>query len=156
MIAYKKAILELARSLFATAEWPYIEDCLNTCLPQYSKTLVINSEVAAFVIVNETKAGHAFISYCGVHPSHQGKGYGSKLLKETLTSIFQVDFLAARLYVDCWNTDALRLYTRLGFKQIGVALVAGSDCLLLELTRHEYIGTAPAAKMRGQEVAQAS
>ena len=135
MINHNKQILELARSLFATAEWPYIEECLNNCLPLYSKTLVIDMEVAAFVIVNETKSGHAFISYCGVHPSHQGKGYGSKLLKETLAGIFQVDYSATRLYVDTWNRDAFRLYTRLGFQTIGSEVVAGSPCYLLELGR---------------------
>jgi ribosomal protein S18 acetylase RimI-like enzyme len=134
MIKHSKEILELAKSLFVAAEWPHIENYLNTCLPQYSKTLIVNNELAAFVIVNETKAGLAFISYCGVHPSHQGKGYGSKLLKETLASIFQVDYSAIRLYVDTWNGDAFRLYSRLGFQTIGSEVVAGSPCHLLELT----------------------
>jgi ribosomal protein S18 acetylase RimI-like enzyme len=148
MIAHKKEILKLAKALFTTAEWPHIECYLETCLPDYSKTLIINNELAAFVIVNETKAGHAFISYCGVHPSHQGKGYGSKLLKETLAGIFQVDYIATRLYVDTWNGDAFRLYTRLGFQTIGSEVVAGSPCDLLELTcrewknrNHEYNGS---------------
>ncbi len=137
MIYDKSEILTLAKKLFVPTEWPYITSYLETMLPKESKVLHVDGQLAAFVIVN-TEKGNAFISYCGVSSEHQGKGYGSKLLKETLSSIFQVDFPAARLYVDCWNKDALRLYTRLGFKQIGVAHVAGSDCLLLELTRADY------------------
>jgi ribosomal protein S18 acetylase RimI-like enzyme len=138
MVFDKTEILTLAKTLFVPAEWPYITSYLETMLPKESKVLHVDGQLAAFVIVNNTDSGNAFISYCGVSAEHQGKGYGSKLLKETLISIFQVDYHAVRLYVDCWNKDALRLYTRLGFKQIGLAHVAGSDCLLLELTRADY------------------
>jgi ribosomal protein S18 acetylase RimI-like enzyme len=133
-------ILKLAKTLFVEAEWPCIETYLQNHIPNLSRTLFIEDELAAFVIVNAVKSGesqYAFISYCGVSPTHQGKGYGSKLLKETLTSIFQADFTATRLYVDKWNNDARRLYERLGFKQIGSAIVAGSDCWLYELKHCE-------------------
>lgn len=135
---HKKEVLSLAKSLFAKAEWPFIDSYFETCLPTHSRTLFFKDELAAFVIVNETKAGNAFISYCGVAASHQGKGYGSKLLKETLASIFQVDYPATRLLVDKWNVDALRLYTRFGFKIIDEEVVAGSPCYLLEMTCWEW------------------
>lgn len=138
MTTHKKEILCLAKSLFVATEWPYIESCLDTCEPSHSKTIFVNNELAAFVIVNESDTRNAFISYCGVASSHQGKGYGSKLLKETLAGIFQVDYPATRLYVDTWNVDALRLYTRFGFKIIGNDVVAGSSCHLLEMTCEEW------------------
>jgi ribosomal protein S18 acetylase RimI-like enzyme len=134
MIAHKNEILRLAKLLFCANEWPCIESYLETCLIQHSKIILMDNEVAAFVIVN-TKAGNAFISYCGVSPAHQGKGFGSKLLKETLASIFQVDYNATQLYVDIWNTDAMRLYMRLGFCVIGEDIVTGSPCYLMELSR---------------------
>jgi ribosomal protein S18 acetylase RimI-like enzyme len=134
MITHKNEILRLAKSLFCSAEWPYIESYLESCSTTHSKIIVLGNDVAAFVIVNTTQDGNAFISYCGVSPAHQGKGYGSKLLKETLASIFQVDYPSTQLYVDKWNVDALRLYMRLGFLVIGEDVVAGSPCYLLELS----------------------
>lgn len=128
----KLAILTLAKTLFAPAEWPYIAACLETMISQ-SRTLYVDGELAAFIVVNKAESGNAFISYCGVSAEHQGKGYGSKLLKETLTSIFQVDFPAVRLYVDDWNCGARRLYERLGFKQVGSAVVADQACTVMEL-----------------------
>ena len=143
-------ILKLAKTLFVEAEWPHIECYLHNHIPNRTHTLFIEDELAAFVIVNAEKSGEsqfAFISYCGVSPKHQGKGYGSKLLKETLTSIFQADFTATRLYVDKWNNDARRLYERLGFKQIGSEIVAGSDCWLYELLRRDILFEDPVASI---------
>ena len=133
----KRMILTLAQKLFVQAEWPYIKSSLENMIPQ-SRTLYVNGELAAFIVVNKAESGNAFISYCGVSSEHQGKGYGSKLLKETLTSIFQVDFPAVRLYVDDWNCGARRLYERLGFKHVGSAIVADSPCALMELPRAEW------------------
>ena len=128
----KHEILKLAKRLFVQAEWPYIAACLETMIPQ-SRTLYVDGELAAFIVVNKAESGNAFISYCGVSSEHQSKGYGSKLLKETLTSIFQVDFPAVRLYVDDWNCGARRLYERLGFKQVGSAVIAVQACTVMEL-----------------------
>ena len=133
----KHAILTLAQKLFVQTEWPYIAACLETMIPQ-SRTLYVDGELAAFIVVNKAESGNAFISYCGVDAKHQGKGYGSKLLKETLTSIFQVDFPAVRLYVDDWNCGARRLYERLGFKHVGSAIVADSPCALMELPGQDW------------------
>jgi ribosomal protein S18 acetylase RimI-like enzyme len=140
----KHAILTLAQKLFVEAEWPYIKSCLETMSNEHSRALYVDGDLAAFIVVNKAESGNAFISYCGVDAKHQGKGYGSKLLKETLISIFQVDFPAVRLYVDDWNGGARRLYERLGFKNVGSAVVAGSACALMELPRadwHESIHT---------------
>ena len=139
MIDRKQQIYDLATRLFAPAEWPYIQTSLDTCLVEHTQTLFDETgHCVAFVIVNRAEDGNAFFSYCGVSPGHQGKGYGSKLLKETLAGIFQVDYPATRLYVDTWNVDALRLYTRFGFKIIGNDVVAGSSCHLLEMTCEEW------------------
>jgi ribosomal protein S18 acetylase RimI-like enzyme len=134
-MTYNTEILALAKTLFIAAEWPYIESSLETSLPEFSKTIMCDNAIVAFVIVNSHASGSAYISYCGVDPKYQGKGYGSKLLKETLLSIFQADYPSIFLYVDCWNKDARRLYERFGFKQMCTELVAGSHCWKMEL-RH--------------------
>jgi ribosomal protein S18 acetylase RimI-like enzyme len=132
-MTHNDEILALAKTLFISAEWSYIESALETSLPEFSKTIRCDNKIVAFVIVNSHASGSAYISYCGVDPKYQGKGYGSKLLKETLSSIFQADFPFIFLYVDCWNKDARRLYERFGFKQICSEVVAGSYCWKMEL-----------------------
>ena len=112
-------IYKLATQLFCEAEWPAIKTAIQNCSALHTQSITIDGELAAFVIVS-THGDHAFIDFCGVNPKHQGKGLGSKLLKETLSGIFQADLRACRLVVDDWNKDARRLYERLGFKQIGV------------------------------------
>ena len=112
-------IYKLATQLFCEAEWPAIKFAIQNCSELHTRSIMIDDELAAFVIVS-THGDHAFIDFCGVNPKHQGKGLGSKLLKETLSGIFQADLRACRLVVDDWNKDARRLYERLGFLQIGV------------------------------------
>ena len=126
-------IYELAQQLFKPVEWPCIMKSLENCLPLHTRAYYVNGSLAAFLIVNEEADGSAFISYCGVNPEHQGKGFGSKLLKETLAGIFQADFKACRLYVDEWNDGARRLYERFGFVRIGTVDTAGGPCGLFEL-----------------------
>lgn len=125
-------IYELAQKLFDEKEWPSIKASLETCLESHTRSLIIDGRLAAFLIVNQID-GDAFISYCGVDPAFQGKGYGSKLLKETLSSIFQADFKVCRLYVDDWNVGARRLYERLGFKMIAPVMTPGGPCGIFEI-----------------------
>jgi ribosomal-protein-alanine N-acetyltransferase len=57
---------------------------------------------------------------CGlaVNPGHRNRGIGSKLLKFAEERIFR-DSPNVFLCVTSFNTDAQRLYARLGFKKIG-------------------------------------
>jgi len=112
-------IYKLATQLFCEAEWSAIKTALENCSELHTRSIWIDGELAAFVIVS-LHTDYAFIDFCGVNPKYQGKGLGSKLLKETLSGIFQADLRACRLVVDDWNKDARRLYERLGFKQVGI------------------------------------
>lgn len=137
-------IYKLATQLFCEAEWPAIQAALENCSELHTRSIMIDGELAAFVIVS-THDDHAFIDFCGVNPKHQGKGLGSKLLKETLSGIFQADLLACRLIVDDWNKDARRLYERLGFQQIGVVPQLNGLGYLMELRQFHPQGIAPTA-----------
>ncbi len=156
-------IYELATSLFCKDDWPDILTSLQQCLPEHSQAIWdTHGDVIAFVIVTRgSKLNCANIAFCGVNPCHQGKGYGSKLLKEALISIFrprcspasehladlsayhddkqmQVDFTSCQLIVDGWNHDARRLYERLGFQCIAPYKVAHTDGFVMELLRGDF------------------
>lgn len=130
------SIYALATRLFCKDDWPDLRSSLDNCLPSHSKVLWDNGIVAAFVIVTcGSTQGCAQIAFCGVDPRYQGKGYGSKLLKEAIQSIFQVDYMKCQLIVDGWNVDARRLYERMGFCVVAPYKVAHTDGFLMELTR---------------------
>lgn len=110
-------IYNLATQLFCKEEWPAIKSSLSSCLPKHTHVIVNDDgSIAAFILVTEKDSKSAYIAYCGVNPQNQGKGLGTKLLKETLDSIFQVDYERCLLLVDRWNVGARRLYERFGFK----------------------------------------
>ena len=135
-----KDVYELATTVFCKEEWKVIGDCLATCLGQ---TTVWRDEAGAplaFVIVNDkpppeycidTADGSVFISYCGVSATAQGKGYGSRILKETLQCLFH-DFHTIELVVDETNVAAQRLYERLGFKKVCKMAVIGVPVFLMQ------------------------
>jgi ribosomal protein S18 acetylase RimI-like enzyme len=135
---HSSAIYSLATQLFQEHEWPAISHALTNADPMYSRTFFEEDELAAFILVSRHN-NIAFIDFCGVNPKYQGKGLGSKLLKETLSGIFQADFCACRLIVDAWNKDAKRLYERLGFQQIAVVEQKHDAGYLLEMKGADWI-----------------
>jgi ribosomal protein S18 acetylase RimI-like enzyme len=132
-MAVKHDILSLGQKLFVPEEWPSLRKSIHEML-DLSRTLYIQNKLVAFVVVNQLDSIDrcAFLSYCGVDPQYQGKGFGSKLLKETLAGIFQAGFHKIRLHVDDWNVDARKLYERLGFHIIGNVQQSHVSCFLME------------------------
>ncbi len=61
------------------------------------------------------KAPHFYLVFLGVHPDHQGKGLGSKLLDHTLSHI---DELNASAYLESSKATNIPLYESHGFKVI--------------------------------------
>ena len=64
---------------------------------------------------------HWYLPLLGVDPAHQGRGYGSALLKEGLAVSDEQGCLA---YLESTNTDNTRLYLRHGFEPVGAIRVA--------------------------------
>ena len=113
-------ILTLATQLFCKEDHPAIRKALRDCLVHLTKVYVFDNIVQAFAIVcSNENPSIATIAFCGVSPLLQGKGIGSKLLKETISGIFHAGFTSCQLIVDDWNTGARKLYEKLGFKPIG-------------------------------------
>lgn len=117
-------ILTLATQLFCKEDHPAIRKALRDCLVHLTKVYVFDNTskciIQAFAIVcSNENPSIATIAFCGVSPLLQGKGIGSKLLKETISGIFHAGFTSCQLIVDDWNTGARKLYEKLGFKPIG-------------------------------------
>jgi len=64
-----------------------------------------------------TGAAYVYITSVAVHPEHQGKGVGTRLIQAALAQFG----LPGLLCVDPSNAGAIKLYQSLGFRKCGVA-----------------------------------
>jgi ribosomal protein S18 acetylase RimI-like enzyme len=126
----KPAIVSIGRHVFREEdEIPLLHKALQQCVPHVSLVAVDdNNTVLGFTLVCKTitKEYYQFLrtipssyelAFLGISPCSQGRGVGSRLLKETLQAIFQVSHhFTCWLVVDESNTTASRLYQKLGFR----------------------------------------
>lgn len=129
-----KDVLDLGRLLFREEdEIPYLIKAIDTCLKEQSYVIIndidpINTVLIGFILVCKkmTKIYDKFITkipncyelaFFGIHPNYHGKGLGSQCLKITLSSIYQsCKTFNCWLIVDTYNTAAIKLYQKLGFR----------------------------------------
>lgn len=69
---------------------------------------------------------HWYLPMIGVDPAHQGKGYGSALLKHALA---RCDGDGKLAYLESTSLESLRLYERHGFELLGTIQVGSSPPL---------------------------
>jgi ribosomal protein S18 acetylase RimI-like enzyme len=125
----KSAIEMLGRTLFREEdEIPLLQKALHLCIPELS-FVIEDKEILGFTLVCKkmTNVYYSFmgsipncyeLAFVGISPACQGRGCGSRLLKETLVSIFQqTNQFTCWLIVDVINTSAIRLYEKLGFRR---------------------------------------
>ena len=124
------AVEILGRSLFRDAdEIPDLMKALRSYHSELSFVLVEDNTILGFTLVCKkmTNVYYSFmgsipncyeLAFVGISPTCQGRGCGSRLLKETLVSIFQqTNQFTCWLIVDVINTSAIRLYEKLGFRR---------------------------------------
>lgn len=74
---------------------------------------------------NETEAGEFYIDTLAVHPAHQGKGLGTKLLEFVIDYYVFQERQTLGLLVDNKNSKARSLYLQLGSIKIGEKQLMG-------------------------------
>lgn len=124
------AIEILGRSLFREVdEIPLLHKALTLCIPELSLVIEEENEILGFTLVCKkmTNVYYSFmgtipncyeLAFVGISPKCQGRGFGSRLLKETLVGIFQqTNEFTCWLIVDVINISAIRLYEKLGFRR---------------------------------------
>lgn len=124
------SLLELGSSLFRPEdELPDLKKALASCFLELSHVAVENGCILGFTLVcpimttvkDHTilpfRSGSYELAFFGVRPTCQGRGIGSRLLKETLQALFQRSFSCLLwLLVDCSNQIAIQLYESKGFQ----------------------------------------
>lgn len=126
----KHIIMDIGRRVFREEdEIPLLHKALQQCVPHLSFVAVDeHKNTIGFTLVCKkiTKEYYQFLrsipssyelAFLGISPCSQGRGLGSRLLKETLHAIFQASHhFTCWLVVDDCNTAATRLYEKLGFR----------------------------------------
>lgn len=126
----KNKIFELGRKIFREEdEIPLLQKALFLCVPELSLVAVENKSIIGFTLVcrKMTNVYYKFLSkipncyelaFLGISPVCQGRGLGTRLLKETLLAIFQLsNQFTCWLLVDTINTSAIKLYEKIGFRR---------------------------------------
>jgi len=126
----KDKVLELGRLIFREKdEIPLLQKALSQCSPELSLVLVENKKIVGFTLVclKMTNVYYNFLNtiphcyelaFLGISPQCQGRGFGTRLLKETLLAIFQTsEQFTCWLLVDTDNYGAISLYERIGFRR---------------------------------------
>lgn len=103
--------------------------------------------IAGFLILNMTGAFVGYIQTVCVAPEWRGRGLGAILIRFAEERIFR-ETPNVFMCVSSFNTDAQRLYERLGYQRVGELadyIVAGHSELLLRKTIGPLTGFHPAA-----------
>ncbi|RZK40142.1 MAG: GNAT family N-acetyltransferase [Pedobacter sp.] len=86
-----------------------------------------------FVMEDETEIGEFYIDSIGVNPVHRGKGIGTILLKFLIEEYVEKQQQTLGLLVEEENTNAKRLYLKMGFKPIRTKFFAQKVMVQLQI-----------------------
>jgi ribosomal protein S18 acetylase RimI-like enzyme len=89
---------------------------------------------AGFKPDDETEAGEYYIDSLGVSPNQQGKGVGTKILNYVIDHYVHQHQQTLGLLVEEENTNARKLYLKLGFKPVGTKILVGKKMQHLQIT----------------------
>jgi predicted N-acetyltransferase YhbS len=126
----KEKVFELGKKIFREEdELPLLKKALTFCDNRLSFIAFENNSIIGFTLTCKrmTHIYFKFISeipncyelaFLGISPNSQGRGLGTRLLKETLLAIFQTsNQFTCWLLVDTINIGAIKLYEKNGFRR---------------------------------------
>jgi ribosomal protein S18 acetylase RimI-like enzyme len=88
-------------------------------LPDVSVSAVRSSgALAGVLIASRVSSGVGHLGQISVHPAHQGRGVGRRMIETALSSFRDQDYKAVTLAVTTANTGAFHLYESCGFHTI--------------------------------------
>lgn len=122
------SLFELGTQLFRPEdEVPELKKALDVCFLELSYVAVENGCILGFTVVCPLLTtisdgtippnGSVELAFFGVSPACQGRGIGSRLLKETLHTLFQRSYSSVWLLVNVSNKSAIHMYEHRGFQR---------------------------------------
>jgi ribosomal protein S18 acetylase RimI-like enzyme len=147
----EQEILELGHEIFREKdEIPLLRKALDQYVSDLSYVAVENNQIIGFTLVCQkmTYTYYDFmtmipncyeLAFLGISPKNQGKGLGTRLLKETLLAIFQRSAqFTCWLLVDTINTAAINLYEKFGFRRWIEVKTTTIPCYIMGLSYRRY------------------
>ena len=112
------SVLEIERACYS---FPWSESVFNDCLSANYDCLIIGKkmDVAGYCIV-ATAVGESHILNVCIGPAYQKQGCGTELVRYVLERAIQNRIETIFLEVRVSNMRAIRLYSKLGFRKVGV------------------------------------
>ncbi len=104
--------------LFGTRDIPPLKQTLEEVTEEYNSGMILKMTDDDGTIIGSVRAhendGTVYIGKLMVHPDHQKKGYGSRLLTE-----IEACFPGKRyeLFTSTRSVDNIRLYSKMGYKE---------------------------------------
>lgn len=116
---YISEVAEIERLCFGSDAWSK-ESILSSLEKSYCtfEVLIVDSEVVGYYSYYNI-AGEAYINNVAVHPKHQNKGYGTKLINSLIEKA-KKEASAITLEVRASNIIAQKLYEKAGFEKVGI------------------------------------
>lgn len=110
---------------------PGVEPDENTLITMVQRTVAAQLQQNVFAVFEQMgryhpQEPHWYLPFIGVDPLHQGKGYGSTLMKHALIPCDRDQTLA---YLESSNPKNIPLYERHGFELLGTIQVGDSPSI---------------------------
>lgn len=150
----EERVIGLGKRIFREAdEIPLLQKALRLCVPELSFVAVEDKNIIGFTLacVKMTNVYCSFLTkipncyelaFLGISPTCQGRGLGTRLLKETLLAIFQRSTrFACWLLVDTDNYGAIKLYEQTGFRRWAPAApdIVSAPGYIMGLSHRRYL-----------------
>lgn len=105
----------------STQQSPWSEDIFKKCITIGSQGWVIESDhhVIGFVLLL-SNMGEGHILNIAVHPDYQHQGHGRQLLNQIMSVAKEKSLTVLFLEVRSSNHQAMALYKKFGFNQVGL------------------------------------
>jgi len=148
----KEQIVELGKILFREEdEIPLLQKALLHYIPSLSYVAVDNNKVIGFTLVCSIPTNvyyefmdripHGYeLAFLGISPHYQGRGLGTRLLKETLSALQSTSpQFTCWLLVDLINVSAIKMYHKWGFRRWKDTPPGGVAGWIMGLSHRRYL-----------------
>ncbi len=126
-----EAIVHAAYSIYieriGKAPGPMLDDYARLIELGAVSVLEAPDGVIAALIVLLPRPDHLLLDNIAVHPDHQGRGLGRRLVAFAEEETRRLGYAELRLYTHQRMTENIALYARLGFRETGRGTEAGYD-----------------------------
>jgi ribosomal-protein-alanine acetyltransferase len=114
-----KAVRDIERLCFQEDAWPFFDVIGILTLPSVVRLkAILDSQIVGFVAGDiRSRQEQAWIATISVSPAYQNRGIGSLLLQACEE---RIDMPSIRLSVRASNLNAIRLYKKEGYQQLGI------------------------------------